>query len=119
MLRMETVTVIRHKVKNEGRSIRSIARELGISRNTVRKYLNLSEPQRIETSPRPRPILDQVAPRIDELLEEWKGRTTPKQRITGSKIFEQLREEGYRVGVTTVRNYLAEIKRQKQEVFIP
>lgn len=119
MLRMEPVTIIRHKVKNEGRSIRSIAKELGISRNTVRKYLKMSEPQRIENSSRPCPVLDQVASRIDELLEEWKGRTTPKQRITGSKIFEQLREEGYRVGVTTVRNYLAEIKRQKQEVFIP
>lgn len=116
---MESVTVIRHKVQNEGKSIRSVAKEFGVSRNTVRKYLKVSEPVRKESHPRARPVLDQVAPRIEELLEEWKSRSTPKQRITGTRIFEQLREEGYQVGVTTVRNYLAEIKRQKQEVFIP
>lgn len=44
MLRMDQVHVIRHKVLVEGHSERSVARELRISRNTVRKYLTMAEP---------------------------------------------------------------------------
>ena len=40
MLRMDQVHVIRHKVLSEGRSIRQVARELGVSRNTIAKYLD-------------------------------------------------------------------------------
>jgi hypothetical protein len=44
MLRMDRVHVIRHKVLVEGQSARSLARQLGVSRNTVRKYLGVSAP---------------------------------------------------------------------------
>jgi transposase len=116
---MDQVHVIRHKVLVEGQSIRRVARDMGVSRNTVRKYLKVSEPVRVETTPRARPVLEKVAPRIDELLEEWGPRTTAKQRITGSRLHRQLIEEGYEVGVTTVRGYLREKRRQRAEVYIP
>jgi len=119
MLRMDQVHVIRHKVLVEGQSIRRVAREMFVSRNTVRKYLKVSEPVRVETKPRARPALEKVAPRIDELLEDWGPRTTAKQRITGSRVHRQLVEEGYEVGVTTVRGYLREKRRQRAEVYIP
>jgi len=45
MLRMDQVHVIRHKVLIEGRKVRAVARELGVSRNTVMKYLGVSEPE--------------------------------------------------------------------------
>ncbi|MDP7560685.1 MAG: IS21 family transposase, partial [Planctomycetota bacterium] len=41
------------------------------------------------------------------------------QRITGTRLHKQLLEEGFQVGITTVRNYLREKRRQKAEVFIP
>jgi len=116
---MDKVYVIRHKVLVEGKSIRSVARELGMSRTTVTKYLHQAEPVRHETEPRLRPVLSAVAPRIDALLEEWGPRTTRKQRITGSRIHRQLIEEGYHVGITTVRDYLKEKRRQAAEVYIP
>lgn len=118
MLRMDQVHVIRHKVLVEGRSIRSASRELGVSRNTVRKYLKESEPKRRE-GPRARPVLEVVGPRIDALLEEWSRRTTPKQRVTGTRVHQQLVEEGFEVGVSTVRAYLREKRRQASEVYIP
>ena len=119
MLRMDQVHVIRHKVLQEGRSIRSVAREMGFSRNTIRKYLRVSEPVRQRSGPRRRPVMEKASARIEELLEEWKGRTTPKQRITGTRIHRQLVEEGMQVGITTVRTYLWEKRRQESEVFIP
>jgi transposase len=118
MLRMAQVHVIRHKVLVEGLSIRRVAREMGVSRNTVTKYLRQPQPVRRE-GPRRKPVLECVAPRIDELLVEWSSRTTAKQRVTGTRIHRQLREEGYEVGTTTVRTYLREKHRQAAEVFIP
>ena len=115
---MAQVHVIRHKVLVEGLSIRQVSREMGISRNTVSKYLEQAEPK-LRKRPRQQPVLERVGPRIDALLVEWASRTTPKQRITGTRIHRQLREEGYQVGTTTVRTYLREKRRQAAEVYIP
>ena len=119
MLRMDKICVIRHKVLVEGKSIRCVAGELGVSRNTVTKYLTLPETLRKEREPRLRPVMDKVGPRIDEILEEWKHRVTPKQRLTGTRILRQLSEDHYQVGITTVRDYLRERRRQAAEVYIP
>ena len=116
---MDKVHVIRHKVLVEGQSIRSVARQLCVSRNTVDKYIKVSEPIRMAGQPRPRPVMEKAASRIDELLEEWGGRLTAKQRLTGSRVHRQLVEENHQVGVTTVREYLREKRRQKAEVYVP
>ncbi len=115
---MQDVHVLRHQVLIEGRSRRQVASELGISRNTVRRYLETPEPVRRERVPRSRPVFDAVLPRLDALLSEWSERTTPKQRLTATRLDRQLREEGYTVGVTTVRDYLREWRRQRAEVYV-
>jgi hypothetical protein len=78
MLRMDQVHVVRHKVLVEGRAISAVAREMEMSPNTIRKYLSLSEPKRVVRRPKASPKTELVAPGIDELLEEWRGGTTPK-----------------------------------------
>ena len=100
---MDKVYVIRHNVMVEGRGIRSVARELSVSRNTVTRYLGLSEPVRKESVPRPHPVMEKVVARIDETQSDWAHRVTPKQRLTGSRIHRQLVVDHYRVGITTVR----------------
>jgi transposase len=120
MLRMDQVHIIRHKVLLEGKSIRSVAKEMGVSRNTVAKYLKNPEPRRTVARKQNRaPVMEMVAPRIEEILSEWTERTTPKQRITGTRVHRQLVEEGYEVGITTVRDYLREKRRKEAEVFVP
>src|SRR5215216_4709233 len=119
MLRMDQVHVVRHKILVEGQSIRSISRQMSISRNTIRKYLKVSEPVRMARQKKPSPVMEMIAPRVEEILAEWRGRTTAKQRITGTRIHRQLVEEGYEVGLTTVRNYLREKRRSEAEVFVP
>lgn len=120
MLRVDQIVIIRHKVLVEGRPIRVVAREMGVSRNTVRKYVDDAgcgpkEPKRRRTRPR----IQEIGPRVDAILEEWKNRTTRKQRLTGTTIHAKLVAEGIDVGTTTVRQYLAEKRRQAAEVFIP
>ena len=119
MLRVQDVHVLRHKVLVEGLSRRQAAREMGISRNTVRRYLTLAEPVRVEREPRRKLVLERVQPRLDALLEEWSGRTTAKQRLTATRLHRQLREEGYEVGETLVRDYLREWRRRRAEVYVP
>lgn len=116
---MDKVHVIRHKVIVEGQSIRSVAHEMGVSRNTVARYLKLSEPVRVERLPREKPVTDKVAPRIDEIMIEWADRLAPKQRLTGSRLHRQLIEEHYQVGITVVRDYLREKRRRSAEVYVP
>ena len=56
MLRMDQMHVIRDKVLREGVSIRRVAHELGLSRNTVSKYLDQSAPVRRNQRRRARPV---------------------------------------------------------------
>ena len=92
---------------SRARSQRQVAREMGLARDTVRRYLAtpLPEPRKRK---RPRPVLEQVRPRLEQLVEEWSERTTAKQRITGRRLQRALREEGYEVGITLVLEYLRE-----------
>ena len=116
---MAQVHVIRDKVLREGISQRRVAREMGISRNTVKKYMEVSEPKRVVMQPRRRPVLERVERRLGELVSEWSERTTRKQRLTGTRLHRELVEEGYAVGVTLVRSYLREWHRRRSEVYIP
>ena len=116
---MDQVHVVRHKVLVEGRSQRAVARELGLARVTVRKYLDDAVPSRKETEPRTRPVWDVVGPRVDAVLAESAQWTGGKQRLTATRLHELLVAEGHRVGVTLVKEAVAEWRRQRREVFVP
>jgi transposase len=116
---MDQVHVVRHKVLVEGRSQRAVARELGLARVTVRKYLDQGAPARAPAAPRPRPVWDKVAERMQALLAESRQWTRGKQRLTATRLHELLRAEGHHVGVTVIRDAVAEWKRQRREVFVP
>src|SRR5687768_2051088 len=118
MLRMDQVHVVRHKVLIEGRTQRQVARELGISRVTVKKYLSQTAPA-YDTASRWRPVWEKVEPRIEALLAESTGWTGGKQRLTATRLHQMLQAEGQAVGITLVRQAVAEWKRQRREVFVP
>ena len=119
MLSMQTVHIVRHKVLVEGVSVQQVARELGLSRTTIYKYLEGSTPGRVEATPRRHPVLDAVSPRIDTLAAEWQLRTTAKQRLTAARMHRQLRTEGYAISDRSVRLSLHQNRLQSAEVFIP
>jgi transposase len=116
---MDQVQVIRHQVLVEKRSQRAVARAWKISRVTVRKYLSQAVPVRHEPVARERPVWAAVAPRVEALLAESVQWTGGKQRLTGTRLHQMLRAEGHRIGVTLVRDAVAEWRRQRREVMIP
>jgi transposase len=116
---MDQVHVVRHKVLVEGRSVRSTAREMGLSRNTVRRYLELPAPIRVEHVVRGRPVWAKVGRRLEALLAESPRWTGGKQRLTATRLHAMLVTEGFTVGVTTVKEAVAEHRRQRREVFVP
>jgi transposase len=116
---MDQVHVIRHKFYVEGLGIRRIARDLRVNRRTVKKYLSQAEPKRVELVKRPEPVISLVGPRIEKLLEEWAPRLQGKHRLTSPRVHRRLIEEGYSIGERTVRQFLAEKRRQSAEVSVP
>jgi transposase len=119
MLKVDQVHVIRHKVLVDGRSQRQVAKEFGISRLTVRKYVEEAVPIRKEAAPRARPVWEKVSGRVTALLAESTQWTGGKQQLTATRLHELLIAEGQQVGVTVVKEAVAEWKRQRREVFVP
>jgi FixJ family two-component response regulator len=85
MLKVDQVHVLRHKVLVEGRSQRQVAKELGISRLTVKKYLTEAVPIRRETKPRARPVWDKVGHPLEALLTASGAWTGGKQQLTATR----------------------------------
>ena len=116
---MDEVTTIRHRVLVQGISRRAAAKEMGVSRNTVRRYLRGSPVGLRKKTPRPKPALSAAQARMDTLLAEAPKWTGGKQRLTATRLWRMLAAEGVRIGVTLVKDYVHEWKRQRAEVFVP
>ena len=116
---MDQVYVIRHRVFVGGRSIRKVAREMSVSRNTVRRYVQGAQPGVRAPTERGSPVKGAVQERALALLEDSPRWTGGKQRLTAARLHQMLLAEGFVVGETVVKEVVREWKRQRQEVFVP
>ena len=102
---METIGRIRREHFIKSKTIREIARDLRVSRNTVRKVLRSGETAfEYERNVQPRPKLGRWTVELDELLTSNAAKPT-REQLTLIRIFEQLRERGYEGGYDAVRRY--------------
>ena len=117
---MEIYGRVRRAVRVEGRSQRAVARECGLSRETVRKMLQYAVPPGYQRQqPIKRPKLGPWLGVIDAILNDDKQRP-PKQRHTSKRIFERLKEEhGFTGGYTIVKDYVRTTTLRGQEMFVP
>src|ERR1700761_2778579 len=98
MLVVETIGRIRREHFVKGKSIKEIARDLKISRNTVRKVLRSDETSfSYEREIQPRPKLGRWKSEIDRMLARNAGNTA-RERLTLIRLFEELRALGYEGG---------------------
>jgi transposase len=89
----------------KGKTIREIARDLKVSRNTVRKVLRSGETSfEYERNVQPRPKLGRWTVELDELLS-CNAAKPAREQLTLIRIFEDLRRRGYDGGYDAVRRY--------------
>jgi len=123
------------KAFKEGTSQRAIAREMRISRKTVKKYIeeynrekgiNLKEgiinPPKYKSTNRPKKVLkEQVIKYIEMCLTEndvKRSQGNFKQCMAGTDIYDGLIERGFTISYPTVIRYLRRQKQKSKEVFI-
>ncbi len=120
---METIRKIRLAARDGNKSIRQIARDFNLSRNTVRKVLR-SDKTRFEYHRESvhRPKLGPYVEMLGEFLEQDR-RLPVKQRRTAQGLYEALQVAGYRGAYDSVRRFVkawrAEHQHTPNDTYIP
>lgn len=109
MIDYETFCKIRHCHDRQGLTIAQIARTLSLDQRTVAKWLARSRFEPRRSRPR-RSVLDPFKPRITRLLDS--------HPYSAQQIFQRLREEGYRGGITILRDYVRRIRQPKLPAYL-
>jgi transposase len=105
MVVVETIGRIRREYCVKGKSIKQIARELQLSRNTVRKVLRSGATSfEYMRAVQPRPKLGAWHGDLDRMLSDNEARPA-RERLTLIRVFEELRGLGYEGSYDAVRRY--------------
>jgi transposase len=105
MLIVETIAKVRRAFFGQGKSIKAICRELGISRKVVRKVVRSGATAfRYEREDQPLPKIGRWRDTLDQLLSANEAKPS-RERLTLIRLFEDLRERGYDGGYDAVRRY--------------
>jgi transposase len=92
-----------------GASLRAIARDLGLARNTVRRVFHDTESKRqgqtAEETRHRASLLDDYEAVLQELLGRYPD-------VTAARLFEELRNCGFKGGYTIVRERVSELRKQ-------
>lgn len=106
---MDEYAAIRHKLLVEGLSQRQIAKQLGISRNTVAKYCR--------TASMMTPDIIQF---IQQCLQEDALEPNKKQHHTARRIYHRLVSEmNFTGGESTVRTMVRKLRGNLMEAYVP
>ena len=92
------------EMRENGMSISGIARTMGISRATVRKYLSMEKPAKYSRKGR-RSIIAPYTAYVRDRIDRY--------NLSAVRIYEELREKGYPASYTTVKDLCRNIRRQR------
>lgn len=119
---VELYSKIREMYVHQNKSQRAIARELGISRNTVKKYCAgehvpwVRQPYERESTV----VTEEVKQFILDCFAEDKEEPSKKQHHTARKIYTRLvKEKGFMGAESTIRKFVRDITEHKKEAFVP
>ena len=103
VVRLETVVMILD-LHRQGLTISEIARQCGLDRKTVRRYIGrgLEPPTFGPRKPR-RTVLDPFTAYLRERVDAYPG-------LTGARLLRELKEFGYSGGYTAVTDFLRDVR---------
>ncbi len=102
---MDTIARVRRAFHIRGWSMKKIARDLHLSRNTVRKILRSGETDfTYERERQPMPRIGPWQGQLEQFLSTNAGKPS-RERLTLIRIFEELRGLGYEGGYDAVRRF--------------
>ena len=105
MLVVETIAKIRRLYFAQGRPIKEICRELGLSRKVVRKVIRSGKTEfHYEREKQPLPKIGPWRERLDAMLAVNEAKSV-RERLTLIRVYEDLREAGYDGSYDAVRRY--------------
>ncbi len=120
---MDIIYEIRRRHLVQKQTITEIARDMGLSRPTVRKHLNtIAEPKYVRVQPIA-PKLGQFEDQLPKWLEE-ESKLPRSRRRSGQRVFEGLQEAGYLGAYDSVQRFVRRWKSGAQgpkltEAFVP
>lgn len=92
------------ELHQQGLSVSAIAREAGIDRKTVRKYIARGLEPPVYSPRQPRPRL------IDPYVAYLRERVTAYPGLSGRRLLREIREQGYRGGYTAVTEAVRDVR---------
>ena len=113
---------IRHMYVQQKMSQRAIARELGISRNTVKKYCqgDYVPWERKPYKREPSLVTEEIRDFIHQCFDHDEEEDLPKQSHTARQIHKRLvKEKGFTGAESTIRRIVREMRPPKREAFVP
>ena len=103
---METIRKIRCAYHRDKKSIRQIAREFKLSRNTVKKVIRRDVTEfTYDRKTQPLPKLASYQDMLSGYLETDASKS-PRERRTAVVLFEELQRQGFEGGYDSVRRYV-------------
>lgn len=102
---VDTIARVRRAFYVQGWSMKRIARELHVSRNTVRKILRSDETEfSYERTRQPLPRIGPWQEQLEQFLSSNAGKPS-RERLTLIRIFEEMRALGYEGGYDAIRRF--------------
>ena len=92
------------EMREKGMSISEIARQMHMSRNTVKKHLRLDKPLEYKRK-RKKSKLDPVRPIIKELIDKYD--------LSAVRILEEIRKWGYNGSYTILKEYCGTLRKER------
>ncbi len=92
----------------QGHSIRTIARELGISRKTVRRHLRSEEPPRYQRKKR--------ASILDPYKDYLRSRLEALPELPATVLLRELQAQGYEGKITVVKDFVRPLRAERKRL---
>ena len=119
MMTVETIAKIRRDHFVHGKTIKQIVRDRGVSLNTVRKVLRTEETAfSYERKQQSYPAIGAHLETLERLLSENMKRSA-RERLSLTRIYEELRATGYTGSYDAVRRYARRFQRERNVASTP